>query len=217
MHGTITVTGGPPPPDTPTASFTANPSNPTTGQAVTFDGSTSKDVDGDTIATYKWTFGDGATATTSGPTTTHSYATAGTVTATLVVIDSRGVSSAMASSTVPVAATAGGGGGGGGGRGNNTAPTLSKAHLGTAKLCAKRSPSCKRTSVLIRFRLSAAGKVGLVVKRGHKAVRHGTVNGKAGRNSLSISSTGLKPGRYVLVLTPAGGSAVQLQFTVLAG
>src|ERR1700737_2391142 len=103
MHGTVTVTGGPPPPpDTPTASFTANPSNPTTGQAVTFDGSAPPDSDGDSSASYHWTFGDGATAATSGPTTTHSYATAGTVTVTLDVIDSRGSSSPAACCTAPV-------------------------------------------------------------------------------------------------------------------
>jgi hypothetical protein len=106
---------------------------------------------------------------------------------------------------------------GGVGGGGNPSLTLTKAHLSAAKLCAKRTPSCKRTSALIRFRLSAAGKVGLVVKRGHKTVRHRTVNGKAGGNSLPISATGLKPGRYMLVLTPAGGTAVQVQFTVLAG
>jgi hypothetical protein len=34
---------------------------------------------------------------------------------------------------------------------------------------------------------------------------------------LSISATGLKPGRYMLVLSPAGGKEVQLQFKVVAG
>jgi plastocyanin len=217
MTGTITVTGGaPPPPDTPTASFAANPSNPTTGQAVTFDGSASADSDGDAIASYQWTFGDGATQMTSTPATTHSYTAAGSYTATLTVVDAKGHSSSPTTQTVvvtgqpvvtpPTSSTP-----------TVAAPKLSKAHLSTAKLCAKRSRTCKSTSALIRFRLSAAGKVGLVVKRGRTTVRHRTVKGTAGANSLSISATGLKPGRYTLVLTPAGGKAAQLQFKVLAG
>jgi PKD repeat protein len=194
------VVAGQPVDTPPTASFTFSPGSATVAQSVSFDGSASKDTDSDAIATYKWTFGDGATQTTSGPKTTHSYASVGTVTVTLVVVDSHGRASAASSSALTV-----------------TAPTLSKARLSTAKLCARRSRTCKRTTALIRFRLSAADKVAVVVKRGHKTFRHRTINGKAGGNSLSISATGLKPGRYMLVLSPAGGKEVQLQFKVVAG
>ncbi len=75
------------------------------GAAVVFDGSQSHDADG-SIASYAWTFGDGATG--SGATATHSYATAGAYTVTLTVTDNAG---ATASDTAAVTvATAGSGG-----------------------------------------------------------------------------------------------------------
>jgi len=57
------------------------------GSPVTFNGAGSSDPDG-TITAYAWSFGDGASAT--GSTVTHSYAAAGTYTATLAVTDNRG-------------------------------------------------------------------------------------------------------------------------------
>ncbi len=75
----------------PTASFTNRPA----GLQVSFDGSASQDADpGDSIAEYRWMFGDGTTATTTTPTVNHTYATAGTRTATLRVVDSSGLVSA---------------------------------------------------------------------------------------------------------------------------
>ncbi|WP_082498515.1 LamG domain-containing protein [Plantibacter sp. Leaf314] len=58
-----------------------------TDLSVTFNGSTSSDSDG-SIASYAWTFGDGATAT--GATATHAYAAAGAYPVTLTVTDNRG-------------------------------------------------------------------------------------------------------------------------------
>jgi PKD repeat protein len=57
------------------------------GEAVSFDGTGSKDVDG-TIVTYDWAFGDGNTGT--GPTPTHTYSTTGGYNVTLTVIDDAG-------------------------------------------------------------------------------------------------------------------------------
>jgi len=54
------------------------------GTSVAFDGSGSRDADG-RIATYAWTFGDGASA--SGATATHAYGAPGTYTVTLTVVD----------------------------------------------------------------------------------------------------------------------------------
>ena len=60
---------------------------------VTFSGTSSTDSDG-TIASYAWTFGDGGTASTSGP--SHTYTTAGTFTAALTVTDDDGASDVAA-------------------------------------------------------------------------------------------------------------------------
>jgi glucose/arabinose dehydrogenase len=81
----------------PTASFTNRPA----GLQVSFDGGASQDADpGDSIAQYRWAFGDGTTARTTTPTVTHTYATAGTRTATLRVVDSTGLVSAAVSRPV---------------------------------------------------------------------------------------------------------------------
>ena len=81
----IIVTPGPEP---PVASFTATP---TTGNAplqVTFDAGTSTDSDGTQSYSYSWDYGDGNTGV--GITSSHTYSTAGTYTAQLVVTDNRG-------------------------------------------------------------------------------------------------------------------------------
>ena len=72
--------------ESPVASFSVTPVSPGVGQSATF---TSASTDGDHssgITAYAWTFGDGSTSST-GPTTTHAYAAAGTFTATLKVTD----------------------------------------------------------------------------------------------------------------------------------
>jgi PKD repeat protein len=71
----------------PTAAFTVSSAHPPVGQVVSFDGSGSSDADG-SIASYSWTFGDGATGTGSNP--SHSYSSPGTYTVSLTVIDSSG-------------------------------------------------------------------------------------------------------------------------------
>src|SRR5205823_1821947 len=71
----------------PTANAGAN-QTAKIGTALTFNGSGSIARDGATITTYKWAFGDLATA--SGATVTHAYASAGTYVVTLTVTDSWG-------------------------------------------------------------------------------------------------------------------------------
>ncbi|MBI1729243.1 thermonuclease family protein [Candidatus Acetothermia bacterium] len=71
----------------PQATFTFSPSNPEPGQAVTFDGTSSVDLDG-SISSYAWNFGDGGTATSV--TVTHVFSAAGLFTVTLTVTDNRG-------------------------------------------------------------------------------------------------------------------------------
>src|SRR3989442_892716 len=68
-------------------SFT--PSSPVTGQVVTFTGTASG---GTAPYTFSWTFGDGAAAT--GNPATHTYTSAGSYTAGLSVMDSKGATGA---------------------------------------------------------------------------------------------------------------------------
>lgn len=67
----------------PTARFTATPSSGMVPLTVTFDASSSTDVDGGPVASYVWDFGDGTTGT--GRVVTHTYETPGEYTADLTV------------------------------------------------------------------------------------------------------------------------------------
>lgn len=94
----MTVTGG-----TTTPVTAANPGGPYTGMpgvAVQFSGAASTG----SIASYVWNFGDG-TATVSGVSPTHVYATAGTFQVTLTVTSTTGTVNANRT-TVTVGATA---------------------------------------------------------------------------------------------------------------
>ena len=88
----------------PTAAFTQSAS----GLTVATDASSSTDSEGP-IASYAWTFGDGASAT--GRTASHDYAVAGSYTVTLQVTDAGGLTdvvshpiSVVAANTAPTAA-----------------------------------------------------------------------------------------------------------------
>jgi PKD repeat protein len=69
----------------PIAAFIFTPTNPNTGQVVSFDASTSTDDDG-TIILYQWNFGDGSPVAT-GLAVTHAYAAPGVYPVTLTVTD----------------------------------------------------------------------------------------------------------------------------------
>lgn len=75
----------------PVAAITASTLRGTAPLAVNFDGSASRDPDG-SIASWSWTFGDGATA--SGPTASRTFANPGSYTVQLRVTDNGGASSA---------------------------------------------------------------------------------------------------------------------------
>jgi YVTN family beta-propeller protein len=77
------------PDQAPVASFTATTA--AAGAPTSFDASASTVAYG-TIASYAWNFGDGGVATTTGPTTTHTYASGGSYTATLTLTSSAGTS-----------------------------------------------------------------------------------------------------------------------------
>jgi hypothetical protein len=81
----------------PVASATASLTKAKQGQTVIFDGSKSGDPDGSSgVVKYRWFFGDGATAETTTPTTTHAYAVLGVFNPTLTVVDGDGLASAPA-------------------------------------------------------------------------------------------------------------------------
>ncbi len=77
------------PAQAPTAAFSAPAVS--AGQPTRFDGSASSDAHG-SIATYRWEFGDGSGETTTSPTTSHTYAAAGTYVARLTLADGEGCS-----------------------------------------------------------------------------------------------------------------------------
>jgi PKD repeat protein len=74
--------------DNPIAEFTFSPTTPNAGTTVNFSGTGSSVLPGRTVASYFWTFGDGASG--SGATTSHRYGAPGAYAATLVVTDSAG-------------------------------------------------------------------------------------------------------------------------------
>jgi PKD repeat protein len=84
----------------PTAMATATPTSGIAPLPVNFSAAGSADSDG-TIASHAWNFGDGGTG--NGASVSHTYAAAGSYTATLTVTDDRG---ATASRTVAISATA---------------------------------------------------------------------------------------------------------------
>jgi large repetitive protein len=113
-----------PPPfySAPTASFTASPSSPAVGDSVSFDASGSQDgtyttyepggnntctqsTSDDPITTYHWTFGDGTTQATSGPTTSHAYGAPGNYTVKLTVSAHKTSTAVTKTVTVSKAAT----------------------------------------------------------------------------------------------------------------
>ncbi|MFE7845375.1 PKD domain-containing protein [Microbacterium sp. NPDC057407] len=85
-----------PPHQPPVAAFTPN----VAGLSVTFDASASSASGAASITSYEWTFGDGESSTEAAP--THTYAAAGTYTATLTVTDNLGAVSTPVSHDVTV-------------------------------------------------------------------------------------------------------------------
>jgi PKD repeat protein len=146
----------------PTASFSDTPAQ--AGSATSFDASTSSDPES-TVASYHWNFGDSATADTSTPTTTHTYATGGSYTVTLTVTDDEGCSNtfiytgqtascnpnnldpAQTSSMVAIPAAPSGGGGGGA---PTPAPTATGQRAAALKKCKKKKSAKARKKCKVK-------------------------------------------------------------------
>lgn len=85
----------------PTSSFTFSPTSPGQLETVNFTAEASRvGVEGRTITSYQWRFGDGATAT--GVTATHSYSALGTYPVILTVTDSAGIQGTSSTQSVTV-------------------------------------------------------------------------------------------------------------------
>jgi outer membrane protein OmpA-like peptidoglycan-associated protein len=78
-----------PPANQPPLAFLQASSEGLVNEELTFDGSDSRDPDGDPL-TYSWDFGDGTQTTTDTPVTTHAYEAVGNYNARLTVADGRG-------------------------------------------------------------------------------------------------------------------------------
>jgi hypothetical protein len=74
----------------PVAEF-SGPSNPIAGKDLTFNASSSFDIDG-IITTFIWDFGDGSVVTTTQPSITHTFQHAGMFNVSLTVVDEGGLS-----------------------------------------------------------------------------------------------------------------------------
>jgi|GEM_PF-237165 len=92
----VSTVGAPPANQAPVAAFTSTSSN----LVASFTGTGSSDPDG-TVASYSWNYGDSTTGT--GATSSHTYAAAGTFTASLTVTDNQGATNTVSH---PVTVTA---------------------------------------------------------------------------------------------------------------
>lgn len=76
----------------PTARFNYDPSQPESGERITFDGSNSSDPDGN-IASYRWDFTDDGFTDSSGRRVSYTFDRAGSYDVTLTVVDDDGARS----------------------------------------------------------------------------------------------------------------------------
>ena len=96
-NGRLELTAGAPSNLPPTAAFVVSPSTGLPGQWLQFNATTSQDPDG-SIVSYAWSYGDGATGT--GPTSYHSFSSAGTYTVQLTVTDDDGATGTITEAVV---------------------------------------------------------------------------------------------------------------------
>jgi large repetitive protein len=186
-----------PVPTPPTARFTFSPAHPVTGQFVTFNASASGDPDGDTIKSYRWSFGDHSAKTTTAAVIGHVYARAGTFPVQLVVVDSHGSPSKATSHKLTVSVP--------------PPPQISQLHI---RVCVHKSKRCRRRGLYVRFTLSVADRVVITVNRRHdpRKLKRVAISSRAGRDRSRILFAGMRPGHYVLGAHAIGGGTAVAQF-----
>ncbi len=97
-----------PPAGTPTANFTVSPTPASSNVPLNFDASSSLPGTNATLVSYRWTFGDGSSA--SGRTVSKTFTTPGTFSVTLTVTNDRGIAASttqavtVGTTTLPTAA-----------------------------------------------------------------------------------------------------------------
>ena len=154
----------------PALSNVATPAALNAGQAGPFSATA---TDTWTGATPAWDFGDGQTAT--GAQVSHSYASGGSFTVSVVARDAAGNVSGKVQRAVSVTGPAGGGPGPSGTAGDKTAPVISGLSLARktfAVAAAKRKAIVKRGTA-VRFRLSEKAAVTMTVTRAIRGFRSG--------------------------------------------
>lgn len=96
-HGSHTLHALVPDNDPPVADVTHEPSEPTTGEPVTFDASEARDPDG-SVTSYEWDVGDDGTVDATGETATVTFSEARTHTVALTVEDGQGATDTIRTS-----------------------------------------------------------------------------------------------------------------------
>ena len=162
----------------PVAALTAKSGSKGT---VSFDASGSTDPDG-SIASYAWDFGDGQTATTTTPTTSHSYAKDGKFPATVTLTDSDNCSTEMVftgrsaycnGSEVAKAATT----------------AVADRQVSGAKVTAAKTQKQKGSKVLIKVKAGATENVTLQAKG---SVKYKGLRGKVGLKTFNGKTSARK-------------------------
>jgi PKD repeat protein len=163
----------------PTAVMAATPNSGYAPLSVNFSATGSADPDG-TIASYAWTFGDGATGT--GLTTSHTYQSVGNYTAVLTVTDNQG---ATGSTSAPISVTAD--------------PNVINA---PSNLTAKGS----KGSATLSWRDNSNNESGFYVERAPSGSSSFVQIGATGANVTSFKNT-VGRGNYVYRVRAFNGSA----------
>ena len=171
----------------PSAVLTASATSGIAPAAITLDGSQSTDSDG-TVAFYYWNFGDGTGDTTGSlQSVTKTYATSGTYTARLTVVDNSGLSSTT-TQTITVGSAA-------------TVKSVKVANIALALRVGRSGSASAKATVYVVNNLGASVK-GAVVSVAWSGLVSRTAaartrSGKAGFTSPSTATAGC----YILTVT----------------